>query len=138
MTDQDIQALENQFPPVSGSAFAAAREQVLKSGQRVLQSGTASSTSSFPMVTVLKSKRLNLPLILTSDASSPSSEPADPTAAHVCRAERFWKNSTEILNLLPDFYYREGVTLDACVVRGMPSPALLRRFFLVHKKTAPR
>ena len=38
MSDQDIQKLENQFPAVSGSAFAAAREQVLASGQSVLQS----------------------------------------------------------------------------------------------------
>jgi len=38
MSDQDIQQLESQFPAVSGSAFAAAREQVLASGQSVLQS----------------------------------------------------------------------------------------------------
>lgn len=38
MSDQDIQKLENQFPAVSGSAFAAARDQVLASGQSVLQS----------------------------------------------------------------------------------------------------
>ena len=38
MSDQDIQTLESQFPAVSGSAFAAARQQVLKSGQSVLQS----------------------------------------------------------------------------------------------------
>jgi hypothetical protein len=40
MPDQEdeIQKLENQFPPVSGSAFAAARDQVLASGQSVLQS----------------------------------------------------------------------------------------------------
>jgi hypothetical protein len=38
MSDQDIQNLESQFPAVSGSAFATAREQVLKSGQSVLQS----------------------------------------------------------------------------------------------------
>jgi len=38
MSDQDIQELENQFPAVSGSAFAAAREQTLASGQSVLQS----------------------------------------------------------------------------------------------------
>ena len=37
MSDQDIQNLESQFPPASGSAFAAARERVLKSGQSVLQ-----------------------------------------------------------------------------------------------------
>jgi hypothetical protein len=38
MSDQDIQTLESQFPSVSGSAFAAAREKVLESGQSVLQS----------------------------------------------------------------------------------------------------
>jgi hypothetical protein len=40
MSDQEkeIQRLESLFPPVSGAAFAAAREQVLASGQSVLQS----------------------------------------------------------------------------------------------------
>lgn len=40
MPDQEdkIQTLENQFPACSGSAFAAARAQVLASGQSVLQS----------------------------------------------------------------------------------------------------
>lgn len=38
MSDQDIQKLESQFPAVSGSAFAAARERVLASGQSVLES----------------------------------------------------------------------------------------------------
>jgi len=40
MPDQEnnIEMLENQFPAISGSAFAAAREQVLASGQSVLQS----------------------------------------------------------------------------------------------------
>jgi hypothetical protein len=38
MSDNDIQKLESQFPAASGSAFAAAREQVLASGQSVLQS----------------------------------------------------------------------------------------------------
>ena len=33
-----MQKLESQFPAVSGSAFAAAREHVLKCGQSVLQS----------------------------------------------------------------------------------------------------
>jgi hypothetical protein len=37
VSDQDIQKLESQFPPASGSAFAAARERVLQSGQSVLQ-----------------------------------------------------------------------------------------------------
>ncbi len=40
MPDQEseIQRLESQFPPVSGSAFVAARKLVLESGQSVLQS----------------------------------------------------------------------------------------------------
>lgn len=38
MSDDDLQVLESQFPTVSGKAFAAAREQVLASGQSVLQS----------------------------------------------------------------------------------------------------
>lgn len=38
MPEQEIQAEEMQFPAVSGSAFAFARETVLKSGQSVLQS----------------------------------------------------------------------------------------------------
>ncbi|MDH4477585.1 MAG: hypothetical protein QE274_14015 [Verrucomicrobiaceae bacterium] len=37
MSDHDIQVLESQFPAISGEAFAAAREQVLASGQSVLQ-----------------------------------------------------------------------------------------------------
>ncbi len=36
--ENEIQKLESQFPAVSGQAFAAAREQVLASGQSVLQS----------------------------------------------------------------------------------------------------
>lgn len=38
MSDQDIQNLESQFPAVSGSAFAAAREQAFASGHSVLAS----------------------------------------------------------------------------------------------------
>ena len=39
MADQDnLDLLESQFPAASGSAFAAAREKVLASGQSVLQS----------------------------------------------------------------------------------------------------
>lgn len=40
MADQEnnIERLESQFPAASGSVFAAAREQVLASGQSVLQS----------------------------------------------------------------------------------------------------
>lgn len=38
MSVADLQVLESQFPTVSGQAFAAARQQVLASGQSVLQS----------------------------------------------------------------------------------------------------
>ena len=36
--EHEILTLENQFPPVYGSAFATARKMVLDSGQSVLQS----------------------------------------------------------------------------------------------------
>jgi hypothetical protein len=36
--ESEIQKLESQLPPLSGIAFAAARERVLASGQSVLQS----------------------------------------------------------------------------------------------------
>ena len=48
MSDQDIQQLENQFPAVSGSAFAAARQRVLASGQSVLQSQDGTIYEVFP------------------------------------------------------------------------------------------
>ena len=48
MSDQDIQRLESQFPAVSGSAFAAAREQTLASGQSVLQSEQGMIYEVFP------------------------------------------------------------------------------------------
>ena len=38
MSEQEIQFLEDQFPALSGLAFAAARKQVLASGQSVLES----------------------------------------------------------------------------------------------------
>ena len=50
MSEQDeaIQRLEDQFPPVSGSAFAAARAKVLASGQSVLQSEGGAIYRVFP------------------------------------------------------------------------------------------
>jgi len=48
MSDQDIQQLEDQFPAVSGSAFAAARQRVLASGQSVLQSQGGTIYEVFP------------------------------------------------------------------------------------------
>lgn len=38
MSDQELQQLENQFPALSGQAFAAARQRVRAAGQTVLQS----------------------------------------------------------------------------------------------------
>ena len=38
MTEQDIQTLENEFPALSGKAFVKAREEVLRSGQSILES----------------------------------------------------------------------------------------------------
>jgi hypothetical protein len=46
--ENDILRLEEQFPPVSGSAFAAARQRVLASGQSVLQSEDGSIYEVFP------------------------------------------------------------------------------------------
>lgn len=50
MADQTkrIEQLETQFPAVSGSAFATAREQVLASGQSVLQSDQGCLYEVFP------------------------------------------------------------------------------------------
>jgi hypothetical protein len=48
MSDRDIQKLESQFPAVSASAFAEAREQVLASGQSVLQSEEGAIYEVFP------------------------------------------------------------------------------------------
>lgn len=46
--ENDIVKLENLFPPVSGSAFAAARDVVLNSGQSVLQSENGCIYEVFP------------------------------------------------------------------------------------------
>jgi len=48
MSDQDIQKIESQFPTLSGSAFAEAREKVLASGQSVLQSENGVIYEVFP------------------------------------------------------------------------------------------
>ena len=50
MPDQEnhILTLENQFPTAAGSAFAAARRQVLASGQSVLQSEAGVIYEVFP------------------------------------------------------------------------------------------
>jgi len=62
MSDQEIQTLENQFPAVSGAAFAAAREQVLKSGQSVLQSEQGVIYEVFPDGRRVEVKRIEPPI----------------------------------------------------------------------------
>ncbi len=47
-SEADIDALESQFPAFSGQAFASAREQVLASGQSVLQTEGALVVREYP------------------------------------------------------------------------------------------
>ncbi len=47
-TDLEIERLEQQFPPASGVAFAAARKAVLASGQSVLVSENGVIFELFP------------------------------------------------------------------------------------------
>jgi hypothetical protein len=61
MSDQDIQKLESQFPAMSGLAFATAREQVLKSGQSVLQSENGVIYEVFPDGKRVEVKRIEPP-----------------------------------------------------------------------------
>ncbi len=67
MPDQEtkIQRLESQFPPVSGSAFAAARAQVLASGQSVLQSAGGFIYEVFPDGRKVLVKQIDLPTPVT-------------------------------------------------------------------------
>jgi hypothetical protein len=66
MSDQDIQELESKFPAVSGSAFAAAREQVLASGQSVLESEDGVIFEIFPDGRRVPVKRIEPPTQLAS------------------------------------------------------------------------
>jgi len=61
MSEQDIQKLESQFPPVSGSAFAAARDKVLESGQSVLHSENGVIYEVFPDGRRVEIKRIAPP-----------------------------------------------------------------------------
>jgi hypothetical protein len=61
MSDQDIQKLESQFPAVSGAAFAAARKQVLESGQSVLQSEGGIIYEVFPDGRKIEVKQIEQP-----------------------------------------------------------------------------
>lgn len=67
MPDQEneIRKLESQFPPVSGSAFAAAREQVLASGQSVLQSEGGFIYRVFPDGRKERVKQIDPPTLIT-------------------------------------------------------------------------
>ena len=64
MPDQenDMQKLENQFPAISGSAFAAARAQILASGQSVLQSEQGVIYEVFPDGTRRRVKDIEPPI----------------------------------------------------------------------------
>ncbi len=62
MSDQEIQQLENRFPAVSGLAFAAAREQVLSSGQSVLQSENGVIYEVFPDGRRVEVKKIEPPV----------------------------------------------------------------------------
>lgn len=48
MSDQEIQALESQFPAISGSAFATARKRMLQAGECVLESDNGVIYKVFP------------------------------------------------------------------------------------------
>jgi hypothetical protein len=65
MSDQDIQKLESQFPPASGSAFAAARERVLQSGQSVLQAEDGVIYEVFPDGRRVEVKKIEPPTQFT-------------------------------------------------------------------------
>jgi hypothetical protein len=61
MSDQDLQELENELPRVSGSAFAAASERVLASGQSVLQSQDGVIYEVFPDGRKVEVKKIEPP-----------------------------------------------------------------------------
>jgi len=61
VSDQDIQKLESQFPAISSSTFATARERVLKPGQSVLQSENGFIYEVFPDGRRVEVKRIDPP-----------------------------------------------------------------------------
>jgi hypothetical protein len=61
MSDHDIQILENQFPAVSGAAFAEARGRVLASGQSILESKDGVIYEVFPDGRRIEVKRIEPP-----------------------------------------------------------------------------
>jgi len=62
MSDKDIQQLENQFPPVSGSAFVEARKEALDHGLSVLQSENGVIYEVFPNGYRREVKRVEPPI----------------------------------------------------------------------------
>ncbi len=68
MADQEnnIEILESQFPSISGSAFAAAGEQVLASGQSVLQSEQGYIYEVFPDGHRVRVKKIEPPIPVVS------------------------------------------------------------------------
>ncbi len=63
--ESDIERLEEQFPPMSGTAFAEARARVLASGQSLLQSENGSLYEVFPDGRKVFQKRLEPPTSVT-------------------------------------------------------------------------
>jgi len=70
MADEEkhIRDLENQFPALSGSAFAAARERTLAAGQSVLQSFGGAIYEVFPDGTRKFVKQIETPIPVTRGA----------------------------------------------------------------------
>jgi hypothetical protein len=62
MSDEDIQKLESMFPPVSGSVFAAAREEALASDQSILESEQGVIYEVFPDGTRRRVKKIEPPI----------------------------------------------------------------------------
>lgn len=61
MTEQDIQTLESEFPGLSGEAFSAARERVLRSGQSVLEAKDGTIFEVFPDGRRVEIKKIHPP-----------------------------------------------------------------------------
>ena len=65
-SENHLDMLESMFPTLSGSAFAAAREQVLASGQSVLQSEQGYIYEVFPNGNRVPFKRTEPPTLVVS------------------------------------------------------------------------
>jgi hypothetical protein len=64
--ENNIEKLETQFPATSGSAFAAARERALASGQSVLQSEQGCIYEVHPDGTRVLVKKIEPPISVVS------------------------------------------------------------------------